>query len=68
MKTTKQNSNGRDEMTNKIEIKVAYKGENNYRLEEYQNGGLVNKGRLTYKNYTDARRSQKVAQKFYDAI
>jgi hypothetical protein len=68
MKTTKQNSNGRDEMTNKIEIKVAYKGENNYRLEEYQNGVLVNKGRLTYKNYTDARRSQKVAQKFYDAI
>ena len=55
-------------MTNKIEIKVAYKGENNYRLEEYQNGVLVNKGRLTYKNYTDARRSQKVAQKFYDAI
>ena len=53
-------------MEEKIEIKVAYKKEGEYRLEEYVGGVLKNSGRKAYKNYRDARRSQKVAQKFYD--
>ena len=53
-------------MENKIEIKVAYKKEGEYRLEEYVGGVLKNSGRIVYKNYRDAKRSQKVAQRFYD--
>ena len=61
-----KNTTRRDEMGSKIEIKVAYKKEGEYRLEEYVGGVLKNSGRKAYKNYTDAKRSQKVAQKFYD--
>ena len=57
---------GGKKMEEKIEIKVAYKKEGEYRLEEYVGGVLKNSGRKAYKNYRDARRSQKVAQKFYD--
>ena len=53
-------------MKDKIEIKVAYKKEGEYRVEEYVGGVLKNSGRIAFKNYSDARRSQKVAQKFYD--
>lgn len=66
MKTTEQNLTGRNKMKNKIEIKVAYKKEGEYRVEEYVEGVLKNSGRITFENYGDARRSQKVAQKFYD--
>jgi len=57
---------GRDEMRDKIEIKVAYKKEGEYRVEEYVEGVLKNSGTIAFKKYSDARRSQKVAQKFYD--
>ena len=49
-----------------ILFKVVYKKEGEYRVEEYVEGALKNSGRIAFKKYSDARRSQKVAQKFYD--